>query len=266
MQQGSVLGRLRRGHRIWAIGAVRGEFSKLSQLHDDLSKAILPNDRLIYLGNLIGAGSPENNAVDEALNFRSWIIGRKWGFASDVIFLRGAQEEMLQKLFELQFALDPRAVLDWMIERDIAGLLGIYGMSSEDLRSAVRQNSAAITRWTSELRHRFNNSGHQPWLSSLQHAAYSWERKILFVSRGIDPSKPVEDQSDTFWWGTGSRFEEIEHGIGEICRVIRGEDPKCMGLIERGSTISIDGGCGKGGHLLAICLGKDGTLLETIKK
>jgi len=267
MMDGSVFGCLREGAHIWAIGAVRGDANRLSNLHDALSAAMEPDDRLVYLGNLPGGAAQDRNAVDVALEFRIWVMARRGGDADDVVFLRGAREEMLQKLFELQFAISPSEVLDWMLEKGIGGAIKAYGGNPEEARAAVRQSAVATTRWTSDLRARFRESGHQPWLSSLQHAAYNAEKTTLFVSRGIDATKPLDAQHDIFWWGGGSGFDAIAQPVAGFSRVIRGEDPSARGLFETDITVSLDGGCGVNpdGTLIAVCLSNDGVVLETIE-
>src|SRR3546814_18686442 len=60
---------------------------------------------------------------DLLLRFRSLFLARPDAFACDVVHLRGSQEEMWQKLLQLQFATDPRAVLQWMLDQGLAASL-----------------------------------------------------------------------------------------------------------------------------------------------
>lgn len=264
MLEQSVFGRLRQGARIWAIGAVRGDTSRLAKLHERLEPEMGPDDRLVYLGNLLGNGG-HGNPVEEALRFRCWVIGRKNGAPEDVVFLRGAQEEMLQKLFELQFAISPSEVLNWMLARGVDGAIRAYGGNPEEAQAAILQSAIATTRWTSDLRRRFQDSGHQLWLSSLKHAAYNTNKKILFVSRGIDARKPLDAQHDIFWWGGGSGFDTLAEPIAGFSRVIRGENPKKFGLVKTSFTMSIDGGCGLNGKLLAVCVSNSSRVLRVLE-
>ena len=41
--------------RVWTVGAVHGEFAHLSALHGMLEARFARGDRLVYLGNFIGA-------------------------------------------------------------------------------------------------------------------------------------------------------------------------------------------------------------------
>ena len=64
----------------------------------------MPGDRLVYTGNMIGRGSAVRETMDELLSFRRALIAMPGMLADDVVYLRGAQEEMWQKLLQLQFA------------------------------------------------------------------------------------------------------------------------------------------------------------------
>lgn len=261
----SIFGELRQGTRIWAIGSVRGDVARLHALHGEIAPRLKPGDRLVYLGNLAGHADTARQAIEEALVFRRHVIGQQNGMASDVVFLRGAQEEMLQKLFELQFALGPAEVLDWMIEQGVGGTIESYGGNPSEASAAIRQSAVATTRWTSSFRSAFQESGHQPWLSALKHAAHDSTRNLLFVSRGIDPGKPLDAQGDLFWWGGNGGFEQVNGPVSGFQRIIRGTDPDRRGLVETDHRISLDAGCGMGGALLAACLTPDGSIVELIE-
>src|SRR3954470_1887701 len=84
--------------RIWAVGAVHADVERLSALHTDIGRRFTPGDRLVYNGNLIGRGTAVRETMDELLSFRSSLIAMPGMLAEDVVYLRGAQEEMWQKL------------------------------------------------------------------------------------------------------------------------------------------------------------------------
>ena len=53
--------------------------------------------------------------VDEILSFRRKFLARPpFTDADDHILLRGSQEEMWQRILQLQFAVDPIEVVTWM--------------------------------------------------------------------------------------------------------------------------------------------------------
>jgi serine/threonine protein phosphatase 1 len=107
---------LRRARRVWAVAAIHGESGRLKALHRVLADAFEEGDRLVYLGNSLG-GADVVGTMDELLSFRRAIIARPRTFSSDLVYLRGSQEEMWQKLLQLQFAPNPREVFDWMMEQ-----------------------------------------------------------------------------------------------------------------------------------------------------
>jgi len=98
---------LREPRRVWAVAAIHGEANRLGRLHDLIARRFADGDRLVYLGNYLGRGGGIVAAIDEMLDFRRRVLGRRGAFACDVVFLRGAQEEMWQKLLQIQFAPNP---------------------------------------------------------------------------------------------------------------------------------------------------------------
>ena len=114
---------LRAARRIWAVGAIHAETAHLDKLHARLWPKLEPCDRIVYLGNMIGRGAAARQTLDRLLNFRLHVLARPHSEAEDVVFLRGSQEEVLQKLLQLQFAFDPRGVLDWMLDHGVASVL-----------------------------------------------------------------------------------------------------------------------------------------------
>jgi len=255
--------KLRRSRRIWAVAAIHGEAERLAALHDRIERAWRPGDRLVYLGNYLGRGSSVRRTVDEVLGFRLAVLAQPGGFACDVAFLRGSQEEMWQKLLQLQFAVSPRDVLQWMLDQGVGATLAAYGGDSQQGFAACREGTRAITRWTSALRAGLNAiAGHNQFLGALRRAAVTDDGALLFVHAGVDPSRPLDAQGDAFWWG-GNRLLDLAEPYAGFRRIIRGFDRTHGGLIEAAHVTSVDGGCGFGGVLLAVCFAADGTVSET---
>jgi hypothetical protein len=256
---------LRRCERIWAIASVHGEADRLVALHDQLSKRIHASDRVVYLGNYMGVGSKVRATVDELIEFRRWLLARPRAFASDVVFLRGAQEEMWSKLLQLQFAPNPPDVIRWLLEHGTAATLQAYGGDPAYATQVARAGPVAMTRWTGELRAALAaGPGHQPFLSGLRRAAFTDDQGLLFVHAGIDVSRPLGAQSDSFWWATAS-FGRITEPYEGFRRVVRGFDAQHAGLVTTPFTTSLDGGCGFGGPLLAACFDRTGQVIETLE-
>src|SRR5207244_1969250 len=79
------------------------------------------------LGNYLGYGASVAATIDELLDFRCRALARPDAFACDVVFLRGAQEEMWQKLLQLQFAQNPGEVLEWMVREGVEATVKAFG-------------------------------------------------------------------------------------------------------------------------------------------
>jgi hypothetical protein len=69
-----------------------------------------PGDRLVVLGNMLGPNGDPARTLDGLLVLRRRVMAASLG--CDILFLRGAQEEMWQKALSLQFAMTPLEVLD----------------------------------------------------------------------------------------------------------------------------------------------------------
>ena len=104
MSGGNLLAVLFRPYRIWAVASVHAQAQRLAKLHRTIAKRFQIGDRVVYLGNVIGRGTALRETLAELLAFRRAIIAGPGMFGSDVIYLRGAQEEMLQKTLQVQFA------------------------------------------------------------------------------------------------------------------------------------------------------------------
>jgi len=81
---------------------------------------------------------------------------------------------------------------------------------------------------------------------------------------GLDPSRPLETQKDSFWWSSGA-FSRIVEPYGSYRLIVRGFDPGQGGFQIKQHSATIDGGCGFGGPLVAACFTPDGALAETLE-
>ncbi len=256
---------LRGGARIWAVAAIHGELERLRALHAQLAGELRPGDQLVYLGDYLGYGAEVRATIDELLTFRRAVIARPGVEVEDVVFLRGAQEEMWQKLLQLQFAPNPADVLRWMVDHGIAPTVAAYGASVEDCFNAAREGVVALTRWTSALRQAMRaHDGHTTLMSVLRHAAFTDDNALLFVHAGLDPSRPLSAQMDAFWWGSAG-FELLDQPYGGFKLVVRGSDRRRGGVRVGAFTATLDAGCGFGGPLTAACFGADGEILRVVE-
>lgn len=248
----SIFQTLRGDARIWAIGAVHGAADRLSSIHRQISRQYRTGDQIVYLGNYFGHGRDIRPTIDAMLLFRRAVLAEPGADCGDVVFLRGAQEEMWQKLLQLQFASRPAEVLRWMADQGIGATIEAYGSTLEEAMLSARDGTLSLTRWTNQMRQNLRAcDGHGSLMSALRHAAFTDSGSLLFVHAGLDPARPLAAQSDSFWWGA-SGFSAIDAPYEGYRRVVRGFDRRRGGLMETPHTLSIDGGCGFGGDLLAV--------------
>ena len=251
--------------RVWAVSSIHGEADRLAALHGGLWDRLQPGDRLVYLGNIMGRGPESVATIDELLTFRRAFMTLEPAEAPQVIYLRGAQEEMLQKLLQLQFATDPRGVLEWMLKQGVEQTIRSYGADVEDARRAAGSGAVGIARWTQALRSRIQSCpGHYDFMAAIRRAAMTDDGALLFVNAGVDPDRPLESQRDSFWWNGGG-FARMSEPYNGYTRVIRGFDRSHPGVEITDFTATLDAGCGFGGPLLAACVLPDGSFEEALE-
>jgi len=248
--------------RVWAVSSIHAEIDRLRTIHTVIERRLQPGDALVYLGNMIGRGPAVRPTLDELLSFRRAFIARAGAFASDLVYLRGSQEEMWQKLLELQFAPNPTEVYGWMLDHGLAATLEGYGIDRDQGLASTRDGPVAITRWTNSVRAAVNGApGHANLMTALRRAAYTAGNELLFVHAGIDPSRPLTAQHDSFWWG-GAGFLDLAEPFSGFAKVVRGFDKHHGGLQQAAFAISMDRGSGFGGPLAAACVTLDGQIAE----
>lgn len=267
MSEEGAFGVIRGVERIWAVGSIHGEVESLRALHARLAERLRPRDCLVYLGNYLGYGSGILETVTELLHFRRRFLARPpYTDVADFVLLRGSQEEMWQRVLQLQFAVNPAEVMEWMATRGVAATLAAYAGGTQQEILGRRAGPLTIAQWTNSVRAAMREvPGHVEFMSALKRAAYTnGDRPLLFVNAGVDVSRPVHEQSDSFWWA-GKSFSAITTPYGPYRRVIRGFDPAHGGFQEATHTVTVDGACGFGGPLTAACFGQDGAVLERLE-
>ena len=212
----------------------------------------------------MGHGPRVSETINELLNFRRTLLARPNSEQSALVYLRGCQEEMFQKLLQIQFAPDPEFVLGWMLKHGIAPTLSAYGGFSAEALTAANQGTVALSRWTAKLQTQLRASdGHNKLLDQLTWAAYQEHGPLLLVSAGVDITRPLSMQGDTFWWG-GRMFRGIDAPYGIFKRIVRGFDFSGGGAEVNPYTATLDDRCGFGGDLIAACFDADGGLDDMI--
>ncbi len=247
------------------MASVHAEVQRLERLHRALAPRLAAGDRIVYLGNMIGRGLAVNETLAALMRFRTALLAGQHSFSCDIAYLRGSQEEMWQKLLQIQFATDPAGTLEWMLDQGIGPTLEAYGSSLEDARRNASGGAVGLTRWTKGLREAMQaQAGHTQFFAALRRAAFTDDGKLLFVNTGLDPSRPLEAQRDSFWWSSAG-FDRVSEPYGTYRLILRGYDPGHPGLKVTKHTATIDAGCGFGGPLLAACVESTGEIIETLE-
>lgn len=242
--------------RVWTVPSVHGEEGRLRALHDSLLPRLRAGDRIVYLGNYIGHGAGSAAVVDELLTFRRMALAIAGFRPADIIYLRGQQEELLQRVFQLHFAAAPAEVFSWMLDQGLAPALQSYGVDIREGLNAVMADAGRLSRWTGFVRHMVHRRpGHDIFFNQLKRAAFTkagpaaeGAKPLLFVNAGVKTDIRLEDQGDRFWWG-GDDFQTMTDAYDPFSRVVRGYDPQRRGLYINCVTATVDNGCGFGGSL-----------------
>lgn len=245
--------------RIWCIPAVHGQLSDLIAQHDRIADEFKPGDRMLWLGNVIGHGGQSAQVIDEVLQFRRRLLSIAGVDPSDFIWLRGAQEEMLLKLFQLVNAPTPWQTYRWMLDMGLGATLSSYGIDWRGGFAAAYGSGMYFQRWLEDVKaHIWRRPGHDNFFAGMRRAAISRSdgKQMLFVSAGIDPDKTLDEQGDTFWWG-GHNFNAIRSAYRPFDRVVRGFDPTRAGMNINCVTASLDDKCGFGGKLVSVAFAPD---------
>lgn len=247
MTRVASIARLRDGGTTWALGALKGDDTALERLGGALMQRWQPGDRLVVLGNMLGAAGNTPRTIDLMLLLRRRLLARPGAEVEDFVFLRGPQEEIWHKALQLQFALAPLDVLDWMLSRGLDAIIEAYGYSIAEGRIASRNGSLAIARWTSGLRERqAARPGHGDLLNALSRAALSADGNLVFAASGVDPGRPLDGQADAFWWSTQTDTQ-LDEALGKagdggwpaITRVVRGVGPSKNAMLDAGRVLTV---------------------------
>jgi len=211
-----------KGSRIWAVGSIHSNIQSFNSIKDFIVSNFKENDKLVFLGNVIGLGDFSKETVSSIINLRFNLMSKFKLKHHEIVFLRGAQEEMFSKILQLQIAPNPIEIIDWMFDHGVDKTLLSYGYSKDEIINVATSGTVSISKWTSKLNQSIlNNPGHKQFFLNLKHAAYSSSKKILFVNRGVDITRPLSAQNDCFWWGY-QNFSKLDKAYNSFTRIVRG--------------------------------------------
>jgi hypothetical protein len=260
--------------RIFAVPSIHASLPKLQIIHEHIWSDFQPGDRLVYLGNYTGHGAHSKETIDSLLTFRRCLLSIAGVQPTDIIYLHGQQEEMWQKLLQLQFAPNPAAILEWMLEKGLAQTLESYCIDLHEAKRVSREGVIRLARWTERVRCQIHeHAGHNIFGAQCKRAAFTecsvvqaspynqTCAPLLFVNAGIDSTKPLDDQGDAFWWGHNG-FKHMARAYSPYQTIFRGYDPDNHGLNLNKFTATLDNSCGRGGNLVYAQISGDGEILQ----
>jgi len=227
---------LQKTNKVWAIGSLHSSLNSFSSIKKYILSNFEPGDKLIFLGNVIGFGNKSKEIITEVLKLRFTLLAKYKLKNKDIVFLRGAQEEMLSKLLQLHIAPNPTEILDWIFSHGVDQTLISYNFDPDEFRNTVSQGTIQINKLTSKLNHKIISiAGHKEFFSNLKHAAYTDTKQLLFVNRGVDISRPLSAQYDCFWWGY-QNFSLINKPYNTFKRIVRGYQSNLNNDIENSKS------------------------------
>ncbi len=213
---------LKKSNKIWAIGSIHSNLKSFISIKKYILENFEINDKLIFLGNIIGLGENSKETLNSVIDLRFNLMSKFKLKPESIVFLRGAQEEMFSKLLQLQLAPNPSEIIEWMFEHGVNTTLNSYGFSEDEVKNIASSGTMNISKWTTNLNKVLQkNHGHTEYFLNLKHAAYSQSEKILFVNRGVDITRPLSAQNDCFWWGF-QNFSTIQQPYKTFSRIVRG--------------------------------------------
>ena len=208
--------------RIWAIGSLHSSIESFQSIKKYILSNFKNSDKPIFLGNVIGYNNHSKEIITDVLNLRFSLMAKFKLNHEDIVFLRGAQEEMFSKFLQLQIAPNPREIIDWIFSHGVDQTLVSYDFEPELFRNIATQGTIQINKLTSKLNKKISETlGHKEFFSNLKHAAFNSSMEVLFVNRGVDLSRPLSAQNDCFWWGY-QNFSLINKPYNTFKRIVRG--------------------------------------------
>ena len=227
---------LKNANKIWAIGSLHSSLDSFYSIKKYILSNFESEDKLIFLGNVIGFGNKSKEIINEVLSLRFKLMAKYKLKHNDIVFLRGAQEEMFSKLLQLHIAPNPKEILEWVFSHGVDQTIISYNFNPDEFRKIASQGTMQINKLTTRLNYEISsNPGHKEFFSNLKHAAYTDTKDVLFINRGVDLSRPLSAQNDCFWWGY-QNFSQINKPYLSFKRIVRGYQSNHLNDIENSKT------------------------------
>ena len=151
MQISSKFAQFESSNNIWAIGSIHSHLKSFEKIKKHIEENFIQNDKIVFLGNVIGVGEFAKETLSSVIDMRFNLMSNFYLNPQDIVFLRGAQEEMFLKLLQLQIAPNPQDIISWMFEHGVNKTIESYGFSKDEVQSISSQGTIAISKWTTKL-------------------------------------------------------------------------------------------------------------------
>ena len=179
---------LKKSNKIWAIGSIHSNLKSFASIKKFLLDNFEENDKLVFLGNVIGLGNNSKETLTSVIDLRFNLMSKFKLKPESIVFLRGAQEEMFSKLLQLQLAPNPNEIIEWMYDHGVNETIKSYGFSENEVKNIASSGTITISKWTSTLNKHYNNPGHTVFFK-FETCIFAY--KNIVVNRGVDITRPL---------------------------------------------------------------------------
>ena len=83
---------IKKSNKIWAIGSIHSNLKSFTSIKKFLLNNFEENDKLIFLGNVIGLGNNSKETLSSVIDLRFNLMSKFKLKPESIVFLRGAQE------------------------------------------------------------------------------------------------------------------------------------------------------------------------------
>ena len=132
---------IKKSNKIWAIGSIHSNLKSFASIKKFLLDNFEENDKLVFLGNVIGLGNNSKETLSSVIDLRFNLMSKFKLKPESIVFLRGAQEEMFSKLLQLQLAPNPAEIIEWMFDHGVNETIKSYGFSENEVKNIASQLS-----------------------------------------------------------------------------------------------------------------------------
>ena len=123
---------LEKSNKIWAIGSIHSNLKSFTSIKKFLLNNFEANDKLIFLGNVIGLGNNSKETLSSIIDLRFSLMARFKLKPESIVFLRGAKKCLVNYY---NFSLHPTFwIIEWMFDHGVNATIKSYGFSENASR------------------------------------------------------------------------------------------------------------------------------------